>query len=58
MEKKITFRLKCEPQIILTAPASLVHDEKDGWGITFFNEYDHPETIIMLSRVWTKEDEQ
>jgi len=54
----MTFRLKCEPSITMTAPASLVHDIDDdlkGWGISFWNEYGALHTIVMLAREWEKE---
>ena len=58
MEKVIIFRLKGEPRVTLTAPVSLVHDEKDGWRIDFFNKRNYPQSIVMLSRDWDKEVEQ
>ena len=56
--KAVRFRLKCEPRVVVTAAASLVHDldEGDGWGIVFVNEYNCLQTIVMLSSVWEKEN--
>ena len=58
MEKVIIFRLKGEPRVTLTAPVSLVHDEEDGWRIDFFNARNYPQSMVMLSRHWDREDEQ
>ena len=52
----ITFRLRCEPRIIVTAPASLVHEIDDDWGIDFRNENDYLQTIVFESKIWEKED--
>ena len=55
----VWFRLKCEPRVVVTAAASLVHDldDGDGWGIVFVNENNCQQTMVMLSSVWEKEDE-
>jgi hypothetical protein len=58
MEKTITFRLKCDPRITVTAPATSVHCIDGGYGIIFWNENDAMNTIIMPSMEWGKEDEQ
>ena len=55
MEKTITFRLICEPRIIVQAPAELVHNVEDGWGIVFWNEYGSMQTIIFESKTWDME---
>jgi len=54
--KTITFRLRCEPRIIVTEPASLVHGVDDDWGIDFRNENDCLQTIVFESKIWEKED--
>ena len=54
--KTVTFRLKCEPRIVVTAPASLVHDVNGDWGIDYRNENDYPQTIVFESRIWEKEE--
>lgn len=51
-ETTITFRLKCEPRIKMTAPAELVTKRERDCGITFFNEFGSPQTIVMLDEVW------
>lgn len=56
-EEPVRFRLKCEPRVVVTAAASLVHDldEGDGCGIVFVNENNCLQTMVMLSSVWEKE---
>ena len=51
-ETTITFRLKCEPRIKMTAPAELVTKLERGCGITFFNEFGFPQTIGMPDEAW------
>ena len=58
MEKYITFRLKCEPRITVSAPSTSVHVVEGGYGIVFWNENSSLNTIVMPSDVWWKEDEQ
>lgn len=54
--KTITFRLKCDPRITVTAPAVQVHEVDGGYGIVFCNENDAVNTIVMGSKEWAKED--
>ena len=54
----ITFRLKCDPRITVTAPAVQVHEVDGGYGIVFCNENDAVNTIVMGSKEWAKEDKK
>ena len=47
-----TFRLKCDPTVTVTSPESLVHEVEDGWGISFWNENQSLQTVVLLSSVW------
>lgn len=52
----ITFRLRVNPRITVTAPKELVKTVDGGYGILFWNENDSIQSIIMLEREWIKED--
>lgn len=49
-----TFKLRCEKNIVVTAPDEMVKEMEDGYGIVFHNEYDSIQTIVMLDREWEK----
>lgn len=51
----VTFRLKCEPRIVVTVPAEIVHEEGDAWCLVFVNENQCLQTMVLLFREWTKE---
>lgn len=50
-----TFKLRCENNIVVTAPDEMVKKIEDGFGIVFHNEYDCIQTIVMLDREWEKD---
>lgn len=50
-----TFKLRCENNIVVTAPDEMVKKIEDGYGIVFHNEYDCIQTIVMLDREWEKD---
>ena len=54
-EETITFRFKCEPRIVVSVPADIVHEEDDAWCAVFVNENQSPQTIVFLFDIWTKE---
>ena len=57
-EKAITFRLKCDPRISVTAPTVSVHQVEGGYGIIFWNENDCMQTIVMPDNIWIKEEKK
>ena len=50
----ITFKLRVEPRITVTAPEELVKTVDGGYGILFWNENESLQTIVMLEREWIK----
>lgn len=53
--RTIRFRFKCNPRIVVTVPAEMVHEEDDAWCILYVSENQCLNTIVMSSREWTKE---
>lgn len=53
--RTITFRLKCDPRIVVMVPAEIVREEDDAWCLVFVNENQCLQTMVLLFREWTKE---
>lgn len=52
----ITFRLRVDRRITVTAPKEQIKKIDGGYVILFWNENDCLRTIVMLDNVWVKED--
>lgn len=52
----ITFRLRADRRISVTAPKEQVKTVDGGYGIVFINENNCLNSIVLLEREWVKED--